>query len=227
VAIPQREQRILQQRSGNICAFSDCRRLLTVQNGADGEVALLGEMAHIVGESAEGPRGGYPLPLDERNVASNLILLCNNHHQEIDDSDYAHKYTVEGLRGIKEQHEQWVERTLSLAHGARPSQAQPTLITETLYSNLLPVEAVPRYIYGVPCDVQSPHDVFARLEPERDVVSSLQPEKEMAPFILRGGMLYAFQDLNDGANPFRNLVPGQSAEHYRAREWWDEPDKLL
>jgi hypothetical protein len=59
VAIPQREQRILQQRSGNICAFSDCRRLLTVQNGADGEVALLGEMAHIVGER-RGPAGGYP-----------------------------------------------------------------------------------------------------------------------------------------------------------------------
>jgi len=81
VAIPQREQRILQQRSGNMCAFPDCRRLLTVQHGSDGEVALLGEMAHIVGESADGPRGSYPLPLDERNVASNLVACQANFEQ--------------------------------------------------------------------------------------------------------------------------------------------------
>ncbi len=39
-------------------------------------------------------------------------------------------------------------------------------------------------------------------------------------------MLYAFQDLNDSAGPFRDWVRGQSAERYEAREWWADPDRM-
>ena len=51
------EQRRVSQRSGDRCAFEGCRRLLTVVEPATGEVIVLGEIAHIVAERRDGPRG--------------------------------------------------------------------------------------------------------------------------------------------------------------------------
>jgi len=226
VSIPTREQRILQQKSGNVCAFEDCRRVLTVEMEPGSPDVLLGEMAHIVAESPDGERGGDPLPLDQRNLHSNLILLCNNHHQIIDDPGNAAYYTVERLRGIKEKHERWVQQTLNRAHGTASVLPQPKQVTETLFSNLLRVEQMPLYVYGIPCATTNEREVSASLQPLRDVTTSLGDEKEMAPFIIRGGMLYAFQNLNDGANPFRDMVAGQSAERISVDEWWDDPDRM-
>jgi hypothetical protein len=84
MAISQAEQRIIQQKSGNRCAFPNCRRLLTANSTPENREVVLGEMAHIVGESMDGPRGDSPMTLVERNRADNIILLCNIHHQLID-----------------------------------------------------------------------------------------------------------------------------------------------
>src|SRR5438067_1695875 len=84
VSIPEAEQRKLFARSGNRCAFSDCRRLLTADGSPPDRTVVLGEMAHIVAERLQGPRGNSPMPLSERNRAENLVLLCNNHHQLVD-----------------------------------------------------------------------------------------------------------------------------------------------
>src|SRR5258707_376119 len=93
MAIPPREQRILSQRSGNRCAFPNCRRRLTAEDSPPDRAVILGEIAHIVAESPDGPRGDSPLSLTERNKYENLILLCNIHHQLIDDQPQT--YTVE------------------------------------------------------------------------------------------------------------------------------------
>jgi hypothetical protein len=50
-------QRLLAQKSGNRCAFPECRRLLTATDSTNGDVVLLGDIAHIVAESPLGPRG--------------------------------------------------------------------------------------------------------------------------------------------------------------------------
>ena len=42
---------------------------------------------------------------------------------------------------------------------------------------------------------------------------------EMAPFILKSGMLFAFQNMERAGNPFSVFVPGRSAEKYSAKEW--------
>ena len=75
MAIPPREQRILLQKSGNCCVFLHCRRVLTAEDSPPDRAVILGEIAHIVAESPEGPRGDSPLPLVERNKYENLILL--------------------------------------------------------------------------------------------------------------------------------------------------------
>jgi hypothetical protein len=77
VAIPLAQQRKLFQRSGNMCAFPDCRVLLTVEGTPGDPVVVLGEIAHIVAESPGGPRGESPLTAKQRNSYPNLILLCD------------------------------------------------------------------------------------------------------------------------------------------------------
>ncbi len=87
-----------------------------------------------------------------------------------------------------------------------------------VYSTLLPVERMPRYVYGVPCDLTDDAEVRARMRPTRN--------GEIAPFILRAGMLFTFQNLNYRGGPFAELVPGQSAERHDCREWWENVDQL-
>ena len=67
----------------------------------------LAERAHIVGWNATpgSPRGEDPLPLDKRNDAPNLMLLCADHHHIIDNSKFIGEFTVDRLRKRKRQHE--------------------------------------------------------------------------------------------------------------------------
>lgn len=128
------------------------------------------------------------------------------------------------MHGIKEDHERWVEQTLG--KGLLDTQPPPVNISETVYSTLLSVVELPRFIYGVSCEGVREHEVKPAMAPPRRVATSLTGETEMTPFIVRGGYLYAFQDMNEDGNPFEPFVPGQSAERFRAEEWWDHPDQL-
>ena len=44
----------------------------------------------------------------------NLILLCRNHHKEIDDISNVSIYTKEKLHQIKHEHEKWVSESLTV-----------------------------------------------------------------------------------------------------------------
>ncbi len=220
MAIQAHDQRLLAQKSGNRCAI--CRRLLTAEGGPADRDAILGEMAHIVAESPNGPRGTSPLTLEERNKYENLILLCNVDHQRIDDQPQT--YTVEKLHGIKVDHERWVEQTLS--KGLPDASPHREYKTETVYSTLLPVVELPRFVYGVAVEGLCEDDIKKGMAPARVMKKSLTGATEMAPFIVRGAYLYAFQNMNDRDNPFKPFAPGQSTERFRADEWWDDPDHM-
>ena len=110
MSVPESEQRKLHQRSGNRCAFPDCRVILTVAATSDDRMAVLGENAHIVAAKPDGPRGDSPLTEVDRNRYENLILLCNNHHQQIDSQPDS--YPVDKLHEWKANHERWVEESL-------------------------------------------------------------------------------------------------------------------
>jgi hypothetical protein len=210
LAVPYRELRLLFQKSGNRCAFSDCRRLLTASSDFDGDV-VLGEAAHIVAERANGPRGESCLSTAERNRYDNLILLCNTHHQLIDSAPQT--YTVERLRAIKRDHEAWVESRLSI-----PEQLRVPMVEETLYGTFLPVVHVPRLVYGFPCAESD----------ERMLGPFLQPGRagEAAPFIIRSGNLLAFQNMSEPGNPFAALAKGKPVERFIVEKWLDHPQYL-
>ncbi len=74
--------------------------------------SIIGEMAHIVGEKQDGPRGDSTLSESERDEYHNLILLCNNHHKLVDDQSST--YTVEKLKEWKANHEMRVKKSLGL-----------------------------------------------------------------------------------------------------------------
>ena len=215
MAIPVREQRILAQRSGNRCAFPNCRRPLTAEDSPLDGAVILGEIAHIVAESLEGPRGDSPLTLAERNKYDNLILLCNVHHQLIDDQPQT--YSIARLQQMKFDHETWVESTLGRGHNNGFASEATIYKRETVYSTLLPVIRMPPFIYGGACELSDEHAVLTQILPLR--------QEEMAPFVMRSGMLIAFQDLKDSENPFRNIVSAASCRRFLTREWWDDPDR--
>ncbi|GCD15060.1 hypothetical protein BvCmsSIP082_01777 [Escherichia coli] len=109
IAINQKDIKLLWGRSGNRCAI--CKRELTQDKNSVNSAFTLGEQAHIIGEKEDAARGKSNLTLDERNSYHNLILLCPNHHTEIDRN--VEDWPAEKLYNVKSAHELWVSETLS------------------------------------------------------------------------------------------------------------------
>lgn len=97
-------------RAGGHCSFPECRRNLIFDASETDDESLVGDIAHIVAESADGPRGDSPLTPEERRRFSNLILLCKVHHKLVDDQ--FNKFTIEVLQQMKAEHELWVKSAL-------------------------------------------------------------------------------------------------------------------
>jgi hypothetical protein len=92
-------------------------------------------MAHIIGEKRSAARGDSPMALEERNRYSNLILLCRNHHQEID-ADEAN-FRVEVLHRIKSEHETWVLETLAVpSPNPDPDELIYATVVDSITANL-------------------------------------------------------------------------------------------
>lgn len=111
------------------CAARCCickKDLLFEANGVVS--SLIGEVAHIVGETTAAARGASPLSLSQRNEAENLLLLCREHHKIVDDNPAT--YPVERLHEIKADHLSWIATSL-----IKPSAWQST-ISQFTYINV-------------------------------------------------------------------------------------------
>ena len=122
--IPVTERRKVLQRSGNRCAFSGCGILLTTPETEHDRLASIGQIAHIVGQSPDGPRGDSPLTREERDRYENVLLLCDTHHDIVDKQPAT--FTVERLHQMKADHEAFVEKQLDPAKAAAPFAHAPT-----------------------------------------------------------------------------------------------------
>ena len=94
--------------------FAGCNKIL-FQHGITMDKCNISNYAHIIGDSAKGPRGDEEKSKALSKDINNLILLCPECHKLIDSNE--EKYTVEVLKKMKKDHE---ERIL-LATGIQPN----------------------------------------------------------------------------------------------------------
>jgi hypothetical protein len=115
--IPQDQQRLLWVRAGGRCEL--CNKYL-LEDPSTIETLNLGELAHNVGhkQNSRSPRGEDPLPVERRNDAENLLLLCGDDHHSIDDKINRGVYTVEYLRERKRIHEDRIRYLTGLGEDA-------------------------------------------------------------------------------------------------------------
>lgn len=95
--------KILYAKSGNRCYMPGCNKELI--NSTSGEEYNISEIAHISSLNYKDLRYNPELTEDDLNSPENLILLCPNHHKEIDAIENRDKYTIEYLKKIKKKHE--------------------------------------------------------------------------------------------------------------------------
>lgn len=84
-------------KSGNLCAFPGCERLMMNAGGA-----FTGQVCHIEAAEEGGERFNASMTNEERRAAANLFLMCYDHHQVTND---VAKYPVKVMRRIKRDHE--------------------------------------------------------------------------------------------------------------------------
>lgn len=106
MAISNKDRKKLWAKSGNRCAICKTELFAKKQNTPEFNI---GDECHIISSKELGPRHKKIANYDSE---SNLILLCRNHHKEID--SLVDTYTEEILRYIKQNHENWVNSSLKL-----------------------------------------------------------------------------------------------------------------
>lgn len=109
MTISTKTAKMLWGKAAARCSMPTCRKLLVLDETETDDPALIGDMAHMVAESEDGPRGVSPLTSEERDRYANLLLLCKNHHREIDEQPG--EWPIERLQQMKAEHEAWVGST--------------------------------------------------------------------------------------------------------------------
>lgn len=100
-------ERELWARAAGRCQFNGCNRLL-YKSPVTQERVNIAEKAHIYSFSEEGPRGWGPLVANKKklNEIDNLMLMCHDCHNTIDQDKTGAKYSAELLGKWKREHEQ-------------------------------------------------------------------------------------------------------------------------
>jgi SMODS-associated and fused to various effectors sensor domain len=90
--------------AGGRCSFYGCN-VSVMREPLTNKQARLGNIAHIVGEKPDGPRGDDSLPMAKRSESFNLMLMCTKHHTFIDKRKNVPSYPVARLLQFKRIHE--------------------------------------------------------------------------------------------------------------------------
>ena len=118
----------LYAKSGNYCAFPGCNMPLFGN-------ANLSQVCHIEGLKPDSARFNPNLSDEEANSYGNLILLCSNHHNLVDQREDLYK--VESLRRMKCEHEALVSRLGDNSKSAEFYQKLQIIFQECNFDEIL------------------------------------------------------------------------------------------
>lgn len=211
MTVNPRVLKVLWGRAAGLCGFPGCEQQL-----AESVQTLLGEVAHIVAQSPDGPRGQMTAPGGDLDGYENLILLCEAHHKTVDSQPAT--YTVARLVQMRADHEERVARLLGREQRYVWVHPEHAAVTEEVHSTLLPVIAMPLRVYTAKCAFDE-----QRVKSEFEYPAG---SSDMYPFAIRADMLIAFNDLRDTKSPFRKFVDSDSVQAQDAAMWWGDPDRL-
>lgn len=108
--IPNKIQNVLWGRSAGRCQYTGCNKLLIGEQISGARNANKSYIAHIVGDSAKGPRGDAILSPQLAHDPDNLMLVCDEHHRVID-REMVDTHSIEILREMKRRHEDRIRIT--------------------------------------------------------------------------------------------------------------------
>lgn len=112
--IPNKTQVALWAKAAGRCEYRGCNEDLIGDLIAGRENGKFGFIAHIVADSADGPRGDViRSPLLAKDL-SNLILLCAKHHKGVD-VDYLADHPEDVLLEMKAEHEDRIDIVTGMA----------------------------------------------------------------------------------------------------------------
>lgn len=102
--IPNKVQNVLWGRAAGRCQYAGCNKLLIGEQISGARNANKSYIAHIVGDSPDGPRGDAILSPKLAHDPDNLMLVCDEHHRVID-REMIDRHSVDVLREMKQRHE--------------------------------------------------------------------------------------------------------------------------
>ncbi|MFG3593163.1 SAVED domain-containing protein [Bradyrhizobium sp. RDI18] len=103
-AIPPKIQNIVWGRAAGRCQYAGCNKLLIGEQISGARNANKSYIAHVVGDSPEGPRGDPILSPKLAHDPDNLMLVCDEHHRVID-REMIDAHSVDVLGEMKSRHE--------------------------------------------------------------------------------------------------------------------------
>jgi|SRR5271157_3331109 len=106
-------QRMLWGKAAGRCEFNGCNKPLW-KSSVTQEQVNIAQKAHIYAFSSDGPRGNQETPKERLNDLDNLILVCHECHEKIDQTTDGGRYTVPLLQGWKAEHEHRIELVTSI-----------------------------------------------------------------------------------------------------------------
>lgn len=109
MAIADRVKRQLWASSAGLCQNPNCRNDL-FRVFADGAMTSIDELAHVIAQSLDGPRGSDQLALNARDEFENIVVLCPSCHTIVDKAPQ--QFSPELLLDWKRTHQETARRAL-------------------------------------------------------------------------------------------------------------------
>jgi hypothetical protein len=116
--VPPHIQCTLWGKAAGRCEFAGCNKAVW-KSSITQEQVNIAQKAHIYSFSSEGPRGNDGISRDQLNGIGNLMLMCHECHQKLDNKRNGGRYTAALLQRMKAEHEQRIERVTGIAADKR------------------------------------------------------------------------------------------------------------